>query len=131
MARQKWAGEGETNVTGEENSDSGEALNKKWHELEGWQLEHRHGWGNPIWIRRLSLEWAESAIDLPALHLDTNLAIAAANRVFKAGWFIEHYPDAEGQYDYKFEPEEASTGYRGATPCEAILIALIATKEKR
>jgi hypothetical protein len=109
-----------------QNSDSGEALNKRWHELEGWQLEHRHGWSNPIWIRRLSLEWAESAIDLPALHLDANLAIAAANRVFNKDWSIEIYPDKVAIYDGREECVAV-----GGNVCLGILKALIASKEKR
>jgi|RhiMethySRZTD1v2_1073278.scaffolds.fasta_scaffold02603_30 hypothetical protein len=62
-------------------SDSAE-LNRRFHELKGWQFEKHHGFDNPMWIYRVRGVPKNAAIVLPALHTDLNLAIAEADRQF-------------------------------------------------
>lgn len=112
--------------------ETGEQLNEKWHTLHGWTRPGRR-WHQPDCGPNGNCKGYD---ELPALHLDANLAIEEADRVFSGGWAITRF-----FYDTPQEPRvriwttgRSTNGLYGEGPhafCEAILKALIATKEKR
>lgn len=123
-------------------SDSmdGQSLNRKWHTLNGWQVERAsdrigrwHHLVRPDGSRRYSaIEPDVCWRYLPKLDQDANLAIAEADRVFAGSWNACR-DDAKVIFNgFRNEP---GFGYVGEATgqhafCEAILKALIASKER-
>jgi hypothetical protein len=120
---------------------TGEALNRKYHELCGWTLA-QHQWGGVIclhWMppgnteivppcRQARDRQEASRQYLPALHLNANLAIAEARKVFKE-WSLKTF-ESHCFFVPRIEPPILACrgdGEHGA--CEAILKALIAAKD--
>jgi len=105
-----------------------EELNRKYHELCGWRVE-RNPAARPRGFHGLSEWWVDelnghTSPRLPALHLDANLAIAEADRVFSHHWSVDRLGNKFAAWS-----KETLISAEGATFCEAILKALIAAKE--
>lgn len=129
---------------------TGEELNKKYHELCGWTLQRvkrcdpypKSGWiyaWTPPGVERPEFGHEDKKLrdaELPALHLDANLAIAEADRVF-VEWLYRSCPFKSRHRINAYWERNPETGFyrslevTGATLCEAILKALIAAKEAK
>lgn len=105
---------------------TGEDLCRKYHELCGWRPKP---YANPgfagatSWLKPGGGERWDS---LPFLHLDANLAIAEADRVFTSGWRLFR--------GVRFSIQTGTNAFdvwTADTACEAILAALIAAKEAK
>src|SRR5436190_3267256 len=79
---------------------TGEELNRKYCELKGWTLTsgvdyifHHQPKCNPAF----AMPPCKCSGALPPLHLDANLAIAEADRVFTGGWEITRTGKFSGQ----------------------------------
>src|ERR1043165_801847 len=113
---------------------TGEELNRKYRELCGWTFQsYRTGgrgngggfWHRPTGCSKFTIHSScdcDGGRDLPTLHLDANLAIAEADRVFSREWAITVQRET-----VFFAGGIIKT--RAITFCEAILKALIASKE--
>ena len=121
---------------------TGEELNRKYWELCGWTIEREShdsvykGWyyclapgvtkssQKALWCS--DLKWLLSR-HLEPLHLDANLALAEASKIFPL-WKVEQW-DGFVQFDAMgYGPTKY---YSGQSVCEVILKALIAAKEQR
>lgn len=130
---------------------SGEQLNRKWHELSGWRYVKNYGGSHlqlllsPQAVAGIHEDYLSPSPfpDLkimdksPRLHTDANLAIAELLKVATEGWSLGPVnEDAACQIEgphfncmiQRGESPEWPEGC-GATVCEAILKALIASKE--
>ncbi len=107
---------------------SGEELNRKYLEMCGWDLiepqflqndtQRKTGIGRP--------RGTGTTQALPPIHLDANLAIAEADKVF-GQWSADRTQRDVATFA-AWSSDLLAEG-RGATFCEAILKALIAAKE--
>lgn len=131
---------------------SGEELNRKYWELCGWKLRKAYvsefrseTW--QVWHAPDCNEYEQHTVHfgigsepgnctakLPPLHLDANLAIAEADKVFvnsKGVPYYDLYRDADQWAFDDCNDEKLYHGVGQHALCEAILRALIAAKESK
>lgn len=118
---------------------TGETLNRRYHELCGWRFENYHN-GGGFWHQRGDCKRVRlspvcecgGGRVIPPLHLDANLAIAEACKMWpqtRDGWLLESH-----QGETRLMAHEEPVTVHGEGPlaiCEVILKALIAAKESQ
>ena len=117
---------------------TGENLNRRYHELCGWTIKKATSGKGITWFYLVRpdkglcgnsmpdhLAWA----GLPKLHLDANLAIAEADRVFLFDGQPRYQLIMEDGLWYIKAPQQP-TGKGNASLCEAILAALIKARQQ-
>lgn len=118
-----------------EEQKTGEQLNRRWHELNGWTWVSGSMWHVPACAHTHAYD--DCSGFLPVLHLDANLAIAEALTVFKNGFqLIFGANNVAISVPWRTLPvgsimpsDVEMLEADGKTACEAILAALIQSKE--
>lgn len=122
---------------------AGEDLNRRYHELCGWKVEQRGGYehcqyfflidekGEPRSKPNEGCHSSSLWLAAPPLHLDANLAIAEADRVFVLPACKKpDYTLYRGVGGWGLDSAVLNSHPFGETFCIAILKALIAAKER-
>lgn len=114
---------------------TGEELNRKYHELRGWRAEQNRGYvfyHKPSCVDEVGHSRCDCSGAPPPLHLNANLAIAEARKVFPRGWTLKHDGGRTVYFVPRIEPPILATIGEDDNPeCEAVLEALIAAKESQ